>query len=147
MSDNYDMILYNQYIKPSDNTNNKFKCNVMRLNNCINRNYLKIPNIIVSNIKFIDIKVSYNDKQYNIDFALDNYYIVGNILFDRPFIKWYINKYHFITIDDSDEYICHILDNTVNFIQIDASCRICIDKDGYCIEKYSEHEEIDETEL
>jgi len=147
MPDNYDMILYNQYIKPADNTNNKFKCNVIRLNNCINRNYLKIPNIIVSNIKFIDIKVSYNDKQYNIDFGVDNYYIVGNVLFDRTFITWYLNVYHLVFIDSKDEYICHILDNTVNFIQIDSSSYIRIDKDGYCIEKYSEHEEIDETEL
>ena len=141
----YDMILYKHYINPNDTSSNKLNKNVIRLSNCINMNYLKIPHIISSNIKFIDIKVSYNDKLYNIDFSLeDNYYIVGNILFDRVFIKWYCKTFHKVNIDDDDDYICNILDNSVTFIQIDSSAHIVIGLDEYTIENARD---LEETEL
>jgi len=140
--DYYDMILYKHYANPNDTSSNKLKKNVIRLSNCIEINQLKIPHIIPSNIKFIDIKVSYNDKTYNIDFSSDNnYYIVGNILFDRAFIKWYCKTFHNVTIDDDDDYICNILDNSVTFIQIDSSAHIVIGLDDYTIENTKDLEE------
>lgn len=143
--DEYDMSLYKHYINPNDTSSNKLKKNVIRLSNCIEGNKLKLSHIIPSNVKFIDIKVSYNDKIYNIDFSSeDNYYIVGNILFDRVFIKWYCKTFHKVTIDDDDDYICNILDNSVTFIQIDSSAHIVIGLDDYTIEKTLD---LEETEL
>jgi hypothetical protein len=150
--DKYDMILFKHYIRPDDNSGNMFKCNVIRLSTCINRNYLRLrlPPII-SNIKFIDVRVSYNDKDYNIAFSSEyNYYIVGNVLFDKAFIKWHLNTYHLVVIDDDDDYICNILDNSVNFIQIDSSAHIVIGLNDYTIETKKELyniDEVSETEL
>jgi len=140
LPDKYDMILYTQYIIPDYKYHDIVKKNIIRLDNCINRNYLHIhylhiSNIILSNIKLLDIKISYNNKQYSIDFSTeDNYYIVGNVLLDRTFIKWYLNKYHSILLSDNEEYTCNILDNNVNFIQIDSSAYIVIGLDDYSIE-------------
>lgn len=146
----YDMILFKHYIKPDDNSNNTFKCQVTRLSNCINRNYLQIKIPIISNIKFIDVRVSYNDKDYNIAFSSEyNYYIVGNVLFDRAFIKWHLNTYHLVVIDDDDDYICNILDDKANFIQIDSSAHIVIGLDDFSIENTNKLSDIEteETEL
>ena len=143
--DDYDMILYKHYINPNDTSSNKLKKNVIRLSNCINRNYLKIPHIIPSNIKFIDIKVSYNDKLYNIDFSSeDNYYIVGNILFDRAFTKWYFKTFHNVWIADDAEYTYNIMDNNVNIISFDSLKYIIIEKDNYVLENTRD---LEETEL
>lgn len=141
-TDNYEMVLYTNFIKSNDILTK----NVLRLSNIINKNYLINPNIISSNIKFIDIRVLYNDSNYVIDFGKDNYYIVGNVLFDRSFIKWYLNMYHSVFIDDDEDYICHILDDNVNFIQIDSSSYVVIEKDKYTIENTKKSEEF-ETEL
>ena len=143
--DDYDMILYKHYINPNDTSSNKLKKNVIRLSNCINRNYLKFPHIIPSNIKFIDIKVSYNDKLYNIDFSSeDNYYIVGNILFDRAFTKWYFKTFHNVWIADDAEYTYNIMDNNVNIISFDSLKYIIIEKDNYVLENTRD---LEETEL
>ena len=52
-------------------------------------------------------------------------------------------------IDDDDDYICNILDDKVNFIQIDSSAHIVIGLDDYSIENTNELSDIEseETEL
>ena len=143
--DYYDMILYKHYANPNDKSSNKLKKNVIRLSNCINRNYLKVPHIIPSNIKFIDIMVFYNDKLYTIDFSSeDNYYIVGNVLFDRTFTKWYLKTFHNVLIADDAEYTYNIMDNNVNIISFDSSKYIIIEKDNYVLENTRD---LEETEM
>ena len=145
LPDDYDMILYKHYANPNDTSSNKLKKNVIRLSNCINRNYLKVPHIIPSNIKFIDIMVFYNDKLYTIDFSSeDNYYIVGNVLFDRTFTKWYCKTFHNVWIADDAEYTYNIMDNNVNIISFDSSKYIIIEKDNYVLENTRD---LEETEM
>lgn len=134
----YDMVLYTNFIR-SDDTLTK---NILRLSNLNDINHLKISNIISSNVKFMGILVVYNGNDYRIEFDKeDNYYIVGNKLFDKAFIKWYLNKYHGVLIDDGITYTCNILDYDVNLIQIDSSSHIIINKDNYTVEKVKMCEE------
>lgn len=98
-----------------------------------NLNTFKTFNI--SNIKFLDIKFSYEGTVYKIEFGEDNYYINGNVLFDRVFISWFIKHKYNIDLDDSKDYRCTIMDNDVNMITINKYNSIVIDADTYSVLK------------
>lgn len=126
---NYDLVLY----KEKHSTSDKYKNNILRLNK-----YRIVNNVFtynISNIRFIDIQIIYKTKKYNVDFNKDNYYINNNILFDRAFVKWYLNDSYGVFIDGSEDYTYTIMDQEVNFISLDSSSKIIIENDGYRIEK------------
>jgi len=117
----YDLVFY------KDCNNNFVR---LRYNNI---NTFKTFNI--SNIKFLDIKLSYEGTVYKIEFGEDNYYINGNVLFDRVFISWFIKHKYNIDLDDSKDYRCTIMDNDVNMITINKYNSIVIDADTYSVLK------------
>ena len=120
---NYDLILYKEPHVSSD----KYKYNIVRLNE-------NIDNMIaytISNIRFIDAQIIYKNNKYNVDFSKNNYYINDNILFDKAFVKWYLNHAYGLIIEDTEDYTYTILDENINFISLEADNTIVIENDGY----------------
>ena len=117
---NYDLILYKELNTSTDTYN------VVRLDKNVNE-----ENIRISNIKFIDIQVECNGATHCLDFGNENYYIEGNILFDKAFIVWVLNHYYGVTL--TGDYKCTIMDNNVNLIQLNSLNYIRIEKDNYLV--------------
>jgi hypothetical protein len=126
----YDLVLYKEKLLTSD----KYKYNVLRLNkhSIITSDFT----YNISNIRFIDIQIIYKSIKYSIDFSKDNYYIVGNILFDIVFIKWYLKRAYGVILEDTENYTCTIMDQDINFIYLDSSNKIIIEREGYRIDKH-----------
>jgi hypothetical protein len=57
--------------------------------------------------------------------------ITGNILFDRKFLKWYMNKYHKITIKNDDKYSVTFIDHNMNYIILNDTKHIIIKTNNY----------------
>ena len=125
----YDLVLYNE----RHTSSNKYKNNILRLNKSRIENNDVTYNI--SNIRFINIQIIYKTNKYNVDFSKDNYYINENILFDKAFVKWYLNHAYGVIIEGTEDYTCTIMDQEVNLISLDSSSNIIIDSEGYRIEK------------
>ena len=75
--------------------------------------------------------IYHNDRKYIIDFGPNNYYIVGNILLDKHFIKWYLLKY--LSVDISDTYTCIIMDDNIKLITLNKDNCIQVTEDSYNI--------------
>jgi hypothetical protein len=100
---------------------------------------------VKSSVKFLTVEISifsdaYDnqyDNQFTISFEEDNFYIENNILFDKPFIMWYLNKYHNFDIDINTaggfSYTVNLIDNNINCITLTDDECIILTKDNYCL--------------
>ena len=105
----HDMVLQEIY-----DTSEDFKTCVIRHNtvDTISDNFVK------SNISLLGTTVKIMENGYlvlskEIDFGKDNYYIVGNILFDRQFVKYWLCRYHGIQVTDTQSYEISFFDNKI----------------------------------
>jgi hypothetical protein len=128
----YDFVIYN-----IDN-------NIIRYNNV---NLLKQHGddikFVKSSVKFLTVEISIlgddnqYDNQFTISFEENNFYIENNILFDKPFIKWYLNKYHNFDIEINTpggfSYMINLIDNNINCITLTDDECIILTKDNYCL--------------
>jgi hypothetical protein len=69
-------------------------------------------------VNFINVILSYADKEYELDLKTDNYYIENNVLFDNIFMQYYLLKYHDIIFDNKIEYTIKILDNNFQEMEL-----------------------------
>jgi hypothetical protein len=113
-------------------------------NNCINKVIIyenKVSlNYEVSNIKFMLLEVSINDKTYKITLKSDtyNYYIVDNIL-DKQFFIYYLKNHNTDTFTNEeiesmkDKINIKLIDNNVNVRELEITDEkfILIKKDSY----------------
>jgi hypothetical protein len=70
---------------------------------------------------------------YAIDLGRNQFTNRGNILFDRPFLKWYLKKYKQVKLNDDDKYTVTFIDHDMNYIILPHYCYILINKNGYDI--------------
>ena len=63
---------------------------------------------MIDNKPFLQVEFEQNEKKKEIHEHLHYFYVKGNKLFDKNFLKWYL-KYWF-QVDLSDNYILHIID-------------------------------------
>jgi len=77
-----------------------------------------------------------SDEKYDLDFGYDNYYVVGNIIFDYNFIKWIMREKHKIenlgtnyTISYFDEDMCENTLTVNNSLKIEETKIIKIDNE------------------
>jgi len=114
------------------------------INNCINNiiyHSRPFSNIYeVSDIKFIMLEVSIQDKSYNVNLKGDtyNYYVVGNIL-DKRFFLYFLRKYNLYTPSNiegtgkNDKLVVKIIDGNADLkeYEITDTNFILIQKDIY----------------
>ena len=73
-------------------------------------------------------------KKKEIHEHLHYFYVKGNKLFDKNFLKWYL-KYWF-QIDLEDDYKLNIIDHEINIIQLNPDQHIILEDNGnYSIKK------------
>jgi len=100
---------------------------------------------VKSSVKFLTVEISifsdaYDnqyDNQFTISFEGDNFYIENNILFDKPFIKWYLNKYHNFDIDINTpggfNYTVNLIDDNIKCITLTDDECIILTESSYCL--------------
>jgi hypothetical protein len=131
-SSHYDFILYEIPIEPKDNYE-KYDNYVLR--------YQNINDIIavieLNSLKCLElnmIQITVNDSaEYSIDLGRNQYMIIGNIVLDRPFLKWYLNTYCSTILAAEDKYIVTFIDHNMNYIHLPEYCYLLIKNKNYVI--------------
>ena len=65
------------------------------------------------------------------ELSLNNYYICGNRLFDKPFIAWYLKKHHDISLTPQMSYTVEFVDNTMIPQKVTSTQVVVINRDSY----------------
>ena len=118
-------------------TNGKYNYNVVRFpdvttfinsynNNCIEE-------YTPSSIKFLGMKININNSTVDINFGKNNFYMNGNVLFDRSFVKFYLNTFHEITLKDHEDYKITFIEPDMEIMTIKEEHYIQLSDDAYHI--------------
>ena len=78
----------------------------------------------------ISIYVKINSNEYFIN--IDKFTLVGNIILDKPFLKWYLYKNHNIKNID-DNYTITLFDKDVNVYELSSTNYVLIEEDSFKI--------------
>lgn len=95
----------------------------------------KVEDIEKSNVRFLSPQIIIDNSATIIDFT-QNIYLVGNKLFSRPFITWYMDAFHRSFVDNNQEYSIRFFDNKMDFIQMNSEQCVILGKDTYEIVNY-----------
>ena len=125
----YDFILYEVPISDND----KYDRYIVRYNQHIDimkieYNALNEFNFNVMQFKFKDTNVT-----YNINFNKNQFLVNNNLLFDREFLKWYMNKYHNAIVQNVDKYTVTFIDQSMNYTILTENDYIVIKNKSYDI--------------
>ena len=73
---------------------------------------------------FLSVEVEQNNSRVAIHDKLKGFYIKGNMLLDKVFLKWYLEEFYGMNLDD--DYKIHIIDSNIEMhkIQFDQSITI-----------------------
>ena len=73
---------------------------------------------------FLSVEVEQNNNRVAIHDKLKGFYIKGNMLLDKVFLKWYLEEFYGMNLDD--DYKIHIIDSNIEMhkIQFDQSITI-----------------------
>jgi len=94
--------------------------------------------------QFVQIELIQNGSCIDIHKHLDSFYIQGNILFTPAFLKWYLQKWFDVVLEDT--YTLKIFDKDVNLFNLTPEQYIILIDDGYKIKSLDETSENDEEE-
>ena len=84
---------------------------------------------------------------YELMLERDNYLIVGNKIFDFPFIKWLLKEQHKKIIEDDQEYNIYCFDGNINQYSIDKTeCLMIEDKNIQSKSTVVQEEKVEEDE-
>jgi len=127
----HDMIIYKHETPPS---NEKYDYDILRFKDVSNISETFEP----SSVKFLAIQVKIEGKEpISLDFGRNNFYIKSNILFDRPFIKWFLSEKSGITaryiLKDEESYEVNFINHKMNCDRITSEQCVIIDEDDYII--------------
>ena len=73
---------------------------------------------------FLSVEVEQNNNRVAIHDKLKGFYIKGNMLLDKVFLKWYLEEFYGMNLED--DYKIHIIDSNIEMhkIQFDQSVTI-----------------------
>ena len=90
--------------------------------------------VVIENKPFLQVELEQNEKKKEIHEYLPYFYLKGNKLFDKNFLRWYLNYWY--QIDLEDDYSLNIIDHEINIIQIKPNQHLILeDKGNYSIKK------------
>ena len=75
---------------------------------------------------FLQVEFELEEEKIDIHKKLDVFYVVGNRLFDRVFMKWFMHKYFNKKLEDDSEYKINIIDKYINMFTLEENERIDI---------------------
>ena len=88
--------------------------------------------------QFVQVELEQDGKVIDIHKHLGHFYIVGNSILSKSFLKWYLKSWY--NIELCDEYTLKIFDKDVNLFSIGPSSSISLGNEKYTI-NISENEE------
>lgn len=128
----YDFILYEIPSKKKDKYD-KYDNYVFRYENINDVIHLEYNSLKCFELNMIQITINESDVVHNIDMGRNQYMINGNILFDRAFLKWHLNKYSNVILEPEDKYVVTFIDHNMNYITLPDYCYLFIKKNNYDI--------------
>lgn len=123
----YDFILYSIPVEDE-----KYENYVLRYENA--EDVLAVEYTSLKHIELTDVQIRVNDiETYTINFGRNQYFINGNVLFDRNFLKWYLNVLFGIHLAEKDNYRVTFNDHEKNSITLPDYCYLLIKNNNYII--------------
>jgi hypothetical protein len=103
--------------------------------------HLKVTNnfkISSDKVKLLGIQLKFRllGEKYNIKFNFgdDNYYIVGNKLFTRPYLNWLLKRTNsLVNLSEDTHYSISFIDHKMQCIELTHTQYIVIEEEGYRI--------------
>lgn len=77
---------------------------------------------------FIQVEIEQNGERTSIHEKLKPFYLNFNMILDKKFLKWYLEKFYAMILDE--KYKLHIIDNNINLFQIDENQSIHLFKEN-----------------
>jgi hypothetical protein len=138
LTQKYDFILYEIPIEKKDKYDkyDKYDNYIFRyetINDVIQLEYNSVKSF---ELNMIQLTMTDSDISYSIELGRNQYMINGNILFDRPFLKWYLRKYCNVSLGEADQYVITFIDHNMNYITLPDYCYLFIKKNNYDIINY-----------
>ena len=127
----YDFILYSIPVEDE-----KYDYYVLRYENA--DDVLAVEYTSLKCVELTDVQLRVNDiETYTINFGRNQYFINGNVLFDRNFLKWYLNMFCGIHLAEEDKYRVTFSDHEKNSITLPDYCYILIKNNNYIIVNFN----------
>jgi len=142
----YEFIVYEMNSDDDDEKlNKKYHKNILLFED---HHSVSIENLKINKkVYFLSIYLKiFTDDNYNIkfNFGNDNYYIVGNKLFNRSYLNWFLNNKHDnimtkypyknnFQIKEDTKYSIILIDQTIKCIEMNSKQYIKIEDDRYVI--------------
>jgi len=82
-------------------------------------------------VEFVTKDNNGKEKVFDIHSNLARFYVNNNIILDRCFLEWYLEKYY--DLNEIDEYELRIFDKDVNMLTLKSTESISIQNDSYTI--------------
>ena len=110
------------------------KCKCRIYDNIKNRVSEDEEFVVIEVKPFLQVELEQNEKKKEIHEYLPYFYLKGNKLFDKKFLKWYLDYWY--KIDLEGEYSLNIIDHEINIIQLKPDQHVILeDKGNYSIKK------------
>jgi len=108
------------------------KCKCLIYDNISERN--EDDEFVIVDKPFLQVELEQNEKKKEIHEHLHYFFLKGNKLFDKNFLKWYLKYWY--QIDLEDNYKINIIDHEINIINLDPTQYIILgEKCNYSVEK------------
>ena len=82
---------------------------------------------------FLQVELEQNGTKKEIHEYLHYFYLEGNKIFDKIFLKWYLDYWYQINLEE--EYKLHIIDNNINIFTLSPDQYIILNETDYSIKK------------
>ena len=107
--------------------NNDFKCRIFEDWESINNDFKNIEK------PFLQVELEQNGEKKEIHEYLHYFYLDGNKILDKAFLKWYMNYWY--QMDLANTYKLHIIDNNINIFTLGTDEYIILNDNAYDIKK------------
>ena len=128
---NFDFILYEIPIKKDNYA--KYDNYVVRYENVGDVIPIEYNSLKCFELNMIQVTINEATDPVAIDLGRTQYMINGNVLFDRPFLKWFLNKNCSYILNQDDKYVITFIDHEMNYITLPDYCYLLVKKNGYDI--------------
>lgn len=86
---------------------------------------------------FIATVVAISDEK-KFDLNLKEFFVDGNCILGRDFVRWYLKTHYRYTLDEDEEYSVHVIDHNTELVSLSPDEYIELNKDNYLKKSYED---------